>query len=203
MLDIHEHEGQLMLCHGTCHAGSKPLAHGLTEIAAFLATNRREVLTLILESYIDAAPLTAAFTAAGLGESLHRQALNDPWPTLATMIAADRRLVVLTDRGAAPEFGILAIWEHAFDTPFAAESSDDLGCDLGRGDAAHPLFILNHFLTAPLALPQLAETVNFNPFLTERATACAVALGHIPNFVALDFYSLGDGLAAVNALNGL
>ena len=41
MLDTHDDAGQTMLCHGYCFAGSKPLAEGLGEIAAFLGSHPR------------------------------------------------------------------------------------------------------------------------------------------------------------------
>ena len=62
--------------------------------------------------------------------------------------------------------------------------------------------MLNHFLTNPIALPQHAQRVNANPFLEERVRRCEEAAGHLPNLVAVDFYSIGDVLEVVAGLNG-
>ncbi len=201
MLDIYRDEGALKLCHGVCWAGSLNLGHGLKTIADFLTQNPHEVLTLILESYVDSNDLRTAFSEAGLTDQLHQQDPSQAWPSLTEMIDAGRRLVVLTDRGADPSIGLLPVWEHAFETPFAAQSKDDLVCELGRGDAGNALFIFNHFLTAPLASEALAETINHNPFLLERSRDCQAARGQIPNFVTVDFYSIGDVIAVTSALN--
>lgn len=45
--------------------------------------------------------------------------------------------------------------------------------------------------------------MNYNPFFLERAMDCWEEAGHIPNFVTVDFYSVGDVLAVVDALNGV
>ena len=142
-----------------------------------------------------------SFTEAGLANQLHLQDPSAPWPSLAEMIAAGRRLVVLTEQGADASVGLLPMWTHAFDTPFAAQTKEDLVCDLGRGDAANALFIFNHFLTAPLASPDLAETINHNPFFLERARACQERAGRIANFLTVDFYSIGDVLSVAQTLN--
>ena len=201
MLDIYLDEGQLKLCHGVCWAGSLELSEGLKLLADFLAEHPNEVLTLILESYVDTAELLGAFSQAGLASQLHHQKANEAWPSLAEMIKAGRRMVVLTDRGADASAGLLPMWDHAFDTPFAAESKDDLVCDLGRGNSDNALFIFNHFLTAPLASPELAETINYNPFFLERVRSCTDQTGRSPNFLTVDFYSLGDVLTVVQTLN--
>ncbi|NOY90523.1 MAG: hypothetical protein GXP55_04875, partial [Deltaproteobacteria bacterium] len=91
----------------------------------------------------------------------------------------------------------------AFETPFAAETPADLRCELGRGALGSDLFILNHFLTAPLAAPSLAEMVNYDPFLTQRALMCRDWAGQIPNFLTLDFEDIGDLMAATDTLNGV
>ena len=56
-------------------------------------------------------------------------------------------------------------------------------------------------LTDPIASPSLADQVNHDPGLTERLLACEAENGHIPNIVSVDFYSVGDTVTAVRALN--
>jgi len=43
--------------------------------------------------------------------------------------------------------------------------------------------------------------VNFNPFLIDRVMTCQEERGHIPNFVTVDFYHLGDVIDVVSTLN--
>jgi len=204
MLDIHEWGEDVLLCHGPCPLGSLPLTDGLAEIRSFLATHRGDVVTIIFESYVPAPRVNEAFEDAGLADRVHAHAPGTPWPTLRELVDLDERLVVVTDDdggGAYPWY--MDVWAQAFDNPYAAETVDDFTCDGGRGDGANALFIFNHFLSAPLAQPDAAPTVNANPFLVERARACMTARNHLPNFVTVDFFDVGDLLPAVSQLNGL
>ena len=71
------------------------------------------------------------------------------------------------------------------------------------GDTANSLFLLNHFLTATLGgKPEFAEMVNYNPLFVDRARQCEEEGNTLPNFVAVDFYDIGDLFAVVDALNG-
>jgi len=203
MLDVYLDGGEIKLCHVTCLLGSKLLLDGLKLIAAYLKANSRAVLTIIFESYVEAPRLREAFAQAGLLPQLHAQPIGQPWPTLQQMIDTDRRLVVLTDRGGGTYPWYHDVWQHAWDTPFHAENPEELGCELGRGTAGSPLFILNHFLTAPVAMQSSAKKVNHNPFFAKRAKGCRDQHQQLPNFVTVDFYEIGDLFAVTRELNGL
>lgn len=204
MLDIHEWGEDVLLCHGPCSLGSIPFVDGLRTIRDFLTRQRGEVVTIIFESYVPAPRVDAAFRAAGLDDLVHVHAPGTPWPTLRELIDADERLIVVTDDDGGGAYAwYMDVWAHAFDNPYAAETVEDFTCEGGRGDGANPLFIFNHFLSAPLAQPDSAPTVNANPFLVDRARTCMAARAHLPNFVTVDFYDQGDLLAAVAQLNGL
>ncbi len=204
MLDIHEWGEDVLLCHGPCPLGSLPLVEGLQRIGRFLRTHRGEVITIIFESYVPAPRVATAFAGADVETFVHAHAPGTPWPTLRELIDADERLVVFTDDDGGGTYDwYMNVWAHAFDNPYAAETVDEMTCDGGRGDDANPLFILNHFLSAPLAQPDTAPTVNANPFLVDRARMCMTARAHLPNFVTVDFYDQGDLFDAVAQLNGL
>jgi hypothetical protein len=203
MLDVHEFGDGILLCHGFCQIGSLPLEDGLSIIARFLHSHRGEVVTIIFESYTTAAAIDAAFAASGADEYVHAHAAGTPWPTLRELIDRDERLIVLTDHEGGAFDWYMDVWQQAFETPYAAATTDEFTCDLGRGDGANPLFIFNHFLTDPLAVPDRAPLVNADPFLVDRARTCMQARGHLPNYVTLDFYDVGDLFDAVRSLNGL
>jgi hypothetical protein len=95
------------------------------------------------------------------------------------------------------------IWDHAWETPFSFATPEDFTCDPNRGDPANPLFLFNHFLTAPLGgSPDLAEMVNYNPLFIGRAHECETENDDFANFIAVDFYDIGDLFDVVDALNG-
>lgn len=201
MLDVHPWRDETWLCHGTCLAGAQRHVEGLCEIAQFLDANPAEVVTLIYESYVPGASVVADFRSVGLDEDAFTQRAGDAWPTLGEMVRGRRRLVVLTDRDddAAPWY--MNVWTYAQENPFAARVPADLSCASGRGRSTNALFILNHFLTAPLASPELAAMVNGSAMITEHARRCEQERMRMSNFVTVDFYDIGDVLPVVTALN--
>ncbi|MBI2571314.1 MAG: hypothetical protein HYV63_30275 [Candidatus Schekmanbacteria bacterium] len=201
MLDVHSYAGRTYLCHGYCWLGKKLLADGLGEIRAFLDANPQEVVTIIFESYVSAAEVEAAFAESELLRYAHEQDVGDPWPALGEMIADGHRLVVFTDKEGGVYPWYHDVWQYAWETDYANKAPSDFSCDVNRGSTASALFILNHFLTNPIALPSLAEKVNHNPFFLDRAQLCKDAAQQQPNFVTVDFYSIGDVLDVVLHLN--
>lgn len=203
MLDTHEYEGVPYLCHGVCELGKLPLVDGLVPIREFLACHPREVVTLIFEAYVTPEATAQAFEDAGLLPYLHTQPVGAPWPTLAELTASGSQLVVFTDQGAGEPPWYMDQWAHAFQNPYHAESPAELSCDVDRGSGDNPLFVMNHFLTKPVATPELAAQVNESPFLLEQAEKCRGERGKIPAFLTVDFYSIGDLFDVVRALNGV
>lgn len=205
MLDTYEADGELLLCHSTCLAGSQPLVEGLGEIEAFLADNPNEVVSIIFENYITHAQTASAFESSGLIDYVYAHEAGEPWPTLGALIDAGTRLLVFQEK--LPEEAeypwLMRIWDHAWDTQFSAATPEDLSCDVGRGNPENPLFLLNHFLTGLGGDPALAEMVNYNPFFIDRARECEDIDSALPNFVAVDFYDIGDLFEVVDALNGV
>ena len=45
--------------------------------------------------------------------------------------------------------------------------------------------------------------IGVNPFFLDRAQRCQQESGRLPNFVTVDFYSIGDVFEVVDALNGV
>ncbi len=203
MLDVHEGYDDILLCHGTCLLGSLPVVDGLRIIKRFLHDHRGEVVTIIFESYTTADRIAEAFARSGADRYVYAHEAGTPWPTLRELIDLDERLIVLTDHEGGTYDWYMDVWQHAFETPFAAETTADFTCDPGRGNPANSLFIFNHFLTNPLAVPAEAPVVNANPFLVERARMCGTARGHLANFVTVDFADEGDLFEAVRLLNEL
>ena len=206
MLDTYEEDGELLLCHQTCFpgVGSQPLVEGLGEIETFLAENPNEVVSIVFENYITHAETASAFEDSGLIDYVYAYEPGEPWPTLGALIDAGTRLLVFQEK--LPEEAeypwLMRFYDHAWDTPFSAAAPEDLSCEVGRGDPENPLFLLNHFLTGLGGDPALAEMVNNNPFFIDRARACEEEHSALPNFVAVDFYDIGDVFEVVDALNG-
>lgn len=204
MLDTYEHEGEVVLCHGPCGLGHTRLVDTLALLKAFLDANPHEVVLLLFEDYVTPEQTKAAFDEAGLTALMYAHERSQIWPTLGALIDSGRRVVAFAQNegGGEPDW-YLDLFEQSWDTPYAAKTREELSCEYGRGDPDAPLFVLNHFLTNPLASATLAAEVNFNPFLLDRARACQQASGRLPNVIAVDYYEVGDLFAAVDMLNGL
>jgi hypothetical protein len=208
MLDTWYFGGDAVLCHGgdlfPCDlTGMKPLVDGLAEIKDFLDRRPNEVVSIIFESYVSEADTEADFIASGLLPLTHVQSAAEPWPSLRELLAADTRLVVFTDDGGASLPWHHYVWDHAWETHFSAQAPGVFSCAKNRGSFSNSLFILNHFLTKPFALPSLAEMVNHDPFFVERALQCQAESGFLPNFVTVDFHDIGDVFDVVDVLNGV
>jgi len=206
MLDTYDENGEILLCHALCALGNQPLVDGLQEITTFLQANPDEVMSIIFENYITHAQTADAFDESGLIDFVYAHELGTPWPTLNELIAANTRLVVFQEKQPQdPEFPwLMRIWDHAWETPFSFATPDDFTCDPStRADPANALFLLNHFLTTPLGgNPELAATINYNPLFIDRARQCEEEGNALPNFVAVDFYDIGDLFDVVDTLNG-
>eukprot|EP01012_Entosiphon_sulcatum_P002829 TRINITY_DN10696_c0_g1_i1.p1 TRINITY_DN10696_c0_g1~~TRINITY_DN10696_c0_g1_i1.p1 ORF type:complete len:308 (-),score=66.32 TRINITY_DN10696_c0_g1_i1:325-1248(-) len=150
------------------------------------------------------------------------------WPTLGELIDTNQRLLIFSDerlnktlRYTYPWY--MFVWDFMFETWFQVASPSNFSCLPWRGHLggvglyddletyaryrdryAVRLSVLNHFVTAPVATPVVADTVNRNPFLITRAKECREAwLGHQVNLVTVDFWSQGDLIAAVGQLNNV
>ncbi len=203
MLDTHYCDGEPSLAHSMCWLGHKPLVDGLCEITQFLDTHPNEIVSLQLEPHIDDVDTVAAFEDSGLIDYVRYQPLGSPFPTLRQMIADDRRLMVFTESGGGDPNWLMPLFRYSFDTPYTFATPSDFNCDVNRGDAGNALFTVNHWLSNPASDPMWAMTANANPLFIDRVRECRTARGHIPNFVAVDFYDIGEIFSVVDAMNGL
>lgn len=206
MLDTHNYslrrgDNRPWLCHRFCLFGGQPLVDGLREIKVFLDEHPREVVTVILESHVEAAATRQAFEQSGLLSYAHAQVAGEAWPTLRELVGTGRRLVVFSDRegGAYPWYHNQFAW--MFENPYAAWRDSDFQCAVNRGKATAGLFVFNHFISDPLPDRDAAARVNRGAPLWAHASRCLRERGRLPNFVTVDHYDVGDLMAVVKRLN--
>jgi hypothetical protein len=91
------------------------------------------------------------------------------------------------------------------ETPYRFPQPDDFTCARNRGDPEASLFLLNHWVSRQNSPPDrvTAVRVNTHDVVVERARACQRERGLMPNYIAVDFYNLGDLTGAVDTLNGV
>jgi len=193
------------MCHGLCETGSTPFVASLQQVRSWLAANPDEVLTLFIEDHVDSASIAADIEAAGLLPYVHAPTVGAPWPTLGDMIDSGQRLVVMVEEG---DGGPDAPWlvngfELTQDTPYTFPTVESFSCATNRGPADAPLLLLNHWLSGFSSLVTNAQTANAADVLLTRAERCRDERGQIPNFVAVNFITLGDVGLVVDTLNGV
>ncbi|WAS92204.1 hypothetical protein [Nannocystis punicea] len=204
MLDVHLDEGATALCHGSCTYGKTPHVEVLADIAAFLADNPREVVTILYEDSASVEAIAADYAALDLEDRVFVYGGGE-FPTLEAMIAADTRLVVTAEQGGPPPAWYHHLWDLAWDTPYSYMSPDDFSCELNRGSTENPLFLVNHWVNSVLDLPSEMNAIEVNTYevLHARVVECMQTSGDFPNFVAVDYYERGDLFAVVDAINGV
>lgn len=90
----------------------------MKEIEAFLSANTNEIVTIILEDYVESPnALTKVFTDAGLKKfwfplaSMPKNGEN--WPLVSDMVAKNQRLLVFTsNKGKEQSEGIAYQWNY-------------------------------------------------------------------------------------------
>ena len=207
MLDLYKKNGEVILCHGgrACGLLGKDRAELVfKDIGRFLENHPKEIITLILESYIGTKDLENVLIKAGLFKLLFSKNSNEEWPSVQRMISTNKRLVILNDRIETmnPSWNH-DLWAHAVETPFSYKKMEDLKCEFNRGNPKNSLFIFNHFTTLISGRPLEAKKINRKEFLEKRVDDCRKKLGKFPNFITVDFYFWGDSLEVVNKINYL
>ncbi|CAG5081641.1 phosphatidylinositol-specific phospholipase C domain-containing protein [Parvicella tangerina] len=206
MLDIYDFWGNTVVYHGSWTLGYQDIQDDLGEIETFLLSHPNEVVTLILECYVDANTIEDELDEAGLTSFLFTKNAGQQWPTIQEMIDLNQRLVVFSDENdASSQQGWYHyMWDQMTETHYSVNSPQDFTDEYNRGDSLNDLFIFNHFVTnATLGIGSESDaiTVNAHNFLLNRISEHYDSHHKFPNFITLDFYDQGDGLAVVNELN--
>lgn len=206
LIDTHYDGPDLALCHGLCALGSILLADALDLLKAFFDAHPHEVIVLIIQDGTPTQETAAAFDDAGLTPLIYTHpSPSAPMPTLGELIDRGQRLIVTAESGSPPPAWYHHVWDLTWDTPYSFSSLDDFDCRCNRGcpNDNKALFLMNHWLSTAVGLPDAsqAEVVNGFEFLHGRAMQCWNDSGRVPNFIAVDHYAVGDLFEVVDALN--
>ncbi|PKI43202.1 hypothetical protein CRG98_036399 [Punica granatum] len=199
MLDTYDFKGDVWLCHsfgGKCHdyTAFGPAIDTLKEIEAFLSTNPAEIVTLILEDYVQAPNgLTKVFTDAGLKKywfPLTNMPKNgQDWPLVSDMVANNQRLLVFTSSESKEQNGDGGMKEGT--CPNRGESS-------AMTDTSKSLILVNYFPSVPIK--QISCENNSGDLINMLRTCYGAAGNRWANFVARS--EGGGSFQAVDTLNG-
>jgi len=224
----HMQKDVLHFCHTTCglfDGGS--VESYLTIVKRWLDSHPNEVLTLVFTNPEKASVDTVwapIFQKTGIADMAFVPAqtsmTRDDWPTLGEMISSGKRVVIFLDHGAEarsdlasayilPQFQMM--WEDKYDP---TNSAFPCAVDRTAGPLApgQQLNLINHNLNADIfpigrgiLIPDRLSSPRTNGVnsIVEHVAHCApLTNDHNPNFVMLDYVNVGQGMAAVNRLNG-
>lgn len=221
MLEVHDKAGVPTLCFDDCADGALPLVNELKRVAAFLGDNPREVVTLLIDNRVPASDLAQAFDDAELSAYLYQG--SGKWPTLGEMIERGERLVAFLSDATDAAAGFRSLNDEVRATSDRAGAARELDCATPSGSADAPFVLLLQSLvetsevplegaagaggasttTVGWPTPELAATVNRDPFFSERVAFCSDLWGKPPSFVAVDFYEDSDVIGVAQRASGL
>jgi hypothetical protein len=174
MFDVYEESDELVVYHGFKILGSKPFIEVLNEIREFMDENPKEVVTIILECYVNSNQIASEIEDSGLSKYLYTKNKHENWGTLKEMIDDNTRLVVFSDRNGA-EVGqewYHYMWDFAVETHYANHNLKDFNNDFNRGKEnaeTKDLVILNHFLTKTITgVGSIQKSKKANSILVDR-----------------------------------
>lgn len=195
----------LYLCHGFCELGATPLDAALREMRDWLVEHPSEVLILVFEDPgVTAEEVARVFERTRLVDFVYLGPARPPWPTLREMVAANQRVLVLSEHARPGVPWYHAAFEVLQETAFSFADTSRFSVAPNRGGTRGSLRLLNHWVdTTPRALPSNAAVVNDSAFLMRRARQFVAERGGVPNIIAVDFYRTGDLFEVVDALNGV
>jgi hypothetical protein len=196
-------ERQLYMCHAFCELGATKLSGALTEIRKFLEQNPGEIVVIVNQDAVPAADVVRVFEEIGLDGYAFAHRAGSSWPTMRQMIESGKRLLVMAENdGSGPDW-YHGAFELTQETPYKFITPADFSCRENRGRADSPLFLVNHWIEK--VTPSLADAEQVNRFdvLLKRVVDCQTERQRVPNLVAVNFYSRGDLLQVVDALNGI
>ncbi|MDQ1433109.1 MAG: hypothetical protein QOF40_3711 [Actinomycetota bacterium] len=190
------------LCHALCRLGATKLEVGLRQILDWVRAHPNDVVTLDVEDKTSAADTVAEFRRIGLDRYVYTPgAPKQAWPTLGQILDTGRRVVVFAERNGGKPAWYSPLYRYAMETPFTFRNPGAFSCAPNRGGTSKRLFVMNHFITRAAPSRNDAAVVNARDAIVSRARRCARLRDRSPNFVQVDFSTLGDVHGAIDELN--
>ncbi|KAF8151375.1 PLC-like phosphodiesterase [Crassisporium funariophilum] len=224
----HMNNKELHFCHTTCGLFDGGTVESyLNKVKHFLDRHPNEVLTLIFtnpENLSVSKVWKPIFDKTGFTDMAYVPPQpvmsRDDWPTLGEMIESGKRVVIFLDHGAEsrtepasefilPQFQM--VWEDKYDP---TDSKFPCKVDRTAGPLApnQQLNLINQNLNTNIfpigrgiLIPDRLDSPRTNSvteILAHSEHCAAFVEDRKPNFVMLDFVNVGQGMEAVNRLNG-
>lgn len=227
MLDVckcpnEQDELEVIFCHGLCGIGTRDPVEVFTNINTFLNDNSNEMLMINFELSVgDPTPAELWATINEVNEisSKTYDHTGGSWPTMKQMQDNNEQLILFKHGGTSclndvsgdcvskiEEFHAFAV-ETKYQFKNVAEvENENNSCVENRGSGGtKEFYAINNFVENLIAAPSEAgsKTVNEKVFLTNRLAECETTTSLKANFIAVDFWHLGDVIEVVQEENKL
>ncbi|XP_077216539.1 PI-PLC X domain-containing protein At5g67130-like isoform X2 [Tasmannia lanceolata] len=216
MLDTYDFKGDVWLCHasgGKCSSFNafEPAMDTMKEIETFLSANPSEIITLILQDYVEANGLTKLFNNSGLSKywfPLSKMPENgQDWPPISNMVTNNERLLVFTSiKSKQDTEGIAYQWNYMVENQYGDGGMKPASCpnrseSEPMSDKTKSLVLVNYFQTFPIK----ENTCKINSVdLINMLHTCYNASGNRwANFLAVNYYKRSEGSGAFQAIDTL
>jgi len=200
-----EKERGVYMAHGFCELGATSLVTTLGQMRDFLVENPGEILIIVIQDEgVTPQDIQKCFEESGLIDFVYRGSVKPPWPTLREMAESDQRVLVMAENNSAGVPWYHPAFEVLQETPYTFHDPKQFSNKPNRGGRGGSLLLMNHWIeSTPMPKPSNASIVNAYDFLLRRARACQKERRHVPNLIAVDFYSTGDLLRVAQTMNGI
>ncbi|WOL02566.1 PI-PLC X domain-containing protein [Canna indica] len=204
MLDTYDFEGGIWLCHSDgskCYdfTAFEPAIDTMREIETFLSANPSEIVTLILEDYVETPNgLKKLFNDSGLMKywfPVSNMPQNgQDWPLVSDMVANNQRLIIFSSNKTKQDTeGIAYQWKYMVENQYGDDGMEEGKCfnreeSAPLNDTTKSLVLVNYFSTIPIK--QTACEENSGGLTSMLNTCHGAASNRWANFVAVDFYKV-------------
>lgn len=222
MLDVHQHNNDLLLCHGNCEATAvqrigapDTFAAWCAQLGQLIINDQNAIVTLHLESHAPSEAIFNVIQETGLRQFiLINKNPNDASLTLGEMRANNERVVIFSDYAfernnqGYPEDNMQGLHPGIYPTLNYKETQFSLdehpGCEMRadfRANANDPninLFVFNHFSS----ISAIKDFNNINKYdaIMKRVIVC-LNNNLFPNFIAVDFFERGECTNCISSKN--
>ena len=169
-----------------------------------MAENPREVIVVLINTTVTSIQIKDGLEQANLIDSLYSHTFGAPWPTLGKLIQDRDRLVLFSN---SPDTGPGFSWLHP-SSQYIAQTSlptsrSNFDCAAPVTDPANMFYLLQHRVTSGFIVPtsneDSARAVNSFEVLRKRIDDCTLSSDKRPNFIAVDYYTVGDLFGVCNS----
>jgi hypothetical protein len=216
-------EEEVIFCHGMCGIGTRDPAEVFTNINTFLSSNSKDMLIINFELSVGnptPAELWAVLDGVdGISSKTYDYTEGSSWPTMKQMQNINKQLILFKHGGLSclnnpnsngcvsniEEFHRFAVeTKYSFANVEEVEDENN-SCVEDRGTGGtKEFYAVNNFVgNSVIGSPSEAgsETVNEKVFLTNRLAECEAITNLKPNYIAVDFWHLGDVIEVVQEEN--